>query len=147
MSRRVLVAAMSILAAVTLSRAQTAVPHETAFPFGLFFAAAAMDGKPFNDRSRIFKITRDPTGHWMWGYAGCNHYNARVEFSAGDRFAFRSGRITGMYCRGRIEIEQPYFETLKRMRRWRMQADTLFLEGEDVVMQFEPATSVFPRVR
>jgi heat shock protein HslJ len=139
MNRRWVV--MGALAAVVLTASSHRARAEP-FPLKQRYVAVALNGKPYDDRSRTLTLTNDPKlGFVIHAFAGCNYANLIVEFADGGRMTRKKSWVTARYCKPKMASERLYFDALWKMNRWRIESERLILAGDKDVLEFEAAAA------
>ena len=136
MNRRFLIVTM--LAAIAVTAGGDWLRAEP-FPLKQVYVATALNGRPFDDRSRTLWLWHDHRGHVIGAYAGCNQFSAEVTFFNEGHYTIRGAFQTAAGCGAKNDAEKMYFDTLLRTKQWRISEGRLILQGDKDVLQFETA--------
>jgi heat shock protein HslJ len=72
------------------------------------------------------------------GIAGCNEYVVEADIVGGRFSLFGGGDITDDACAGAVmEVETEYWEALRDTSIYRLDGDSLELEGEAILLRFD----------
>jgi len=102
------------------------------------YVAVSLNGRPFEDGSRILRISRDGVRMYrLAAQAGCNAFSSTVTLLPFGLSMTTYSGVTLMYCQGRMEIEKEYFDALATTLHWRITAERLTFAGFKGVMHLE----------
>lgn len=89
---------------------------------------------PVGAGGRPLTITFDDSTKTIYGFSGCNRYNARYTLSA-DTVTFGPAMSTRMACEGSDSLERAFLQTLSQMRHFTRSDSLLILSGEGTAIR------------
>ena len=89
---------------------------------------------PVGAGGRPLTITFDDSTKTIYGFSGCNRYNARYTLSA-DTVTFGPAMSTRMACEGSDSLERTFLRTLSQMRHLSRSNSLLILSGEGTAIR------------
>ncbi|HXI01291.1 MAG TPA: META domain-containing protein [Sphingobacteriaceae bacterium] len=96
---------------------------------GIKWTLSAIEGKMYNLGDKT-TIEFDIKEHTAKGKAACNGFSADYEPLTDSRISFVNVTSTKMFCDGLMDIEQDIMTHLRKIKRYEIKADKLYLYGE-----------------
>lgn len=148
--------------ALGLALANITAVSDSAFPLDVSFTPVSLNGGDFYapewqanrwllaDRWPNTQPLRPPTFSLHYnatrqeyvarGYSGCNWWSMKVDLLPKNRLVFTpvASYSLGVPC-DVMKSERRYISVLRRVTRWRMDADALILEGDGNIIRFDLA--------
>ena len=129
------------LLTVFVVSAAAAAQSPWGFPLQQSFVATSINGQMTGDKAPTLTITRDSRNEQLLvgsGFAGCNRWNGAITLNQ-SRFGVGTVGTTRMHCADRMRAETDFLAALQSVKRWRMDGNTLVLEGDQTVLVMAPS--------
>ena len=112
------------------------------FPLNTHFTAISLNGHDYSAKSPTVTFKIDPRTNALSGsgFAGCNTWIGRIDVE-GPRFGVAELGTTKMLCADRMTAETDFLAALKHVTSWRMDGQTLVLEGERTTLLLSQDTA------